>query len=183
MLGKDLLRAPRGAPPARRPLGRRACPRAEINVPGAFTICPTLAGCARRGGDLSRSTPRSSRLTGRCPRRLVRVEQISPFPFDQVAAYAATYANAEVVWAQEEPKNQGAWYFVRDRIMTATRVLNRREVRPGYCGRETMASTAEGYGAVHDAQQKHIIDVALSDELSALPFGALAAEDDREAAA
>ena len=93
------------------------------------------------------------------------------------------YANAEVVWAQEEPKNQGAWYFVRDRIMTATRVLNRREVRPGYCGRETMASTAEGYGAVHDAQQKHIIDVALSDELSALPFGALAAEDDREAAA
>ena len=118
-----------------------------------------------------------------CPRRLVRVEQISPFPFDQVAAYAATYANAEVVWAQEEPKNQGAWYFVRDRIMTATRVLNRREVRPGYCGRETMASTAEGYGAVHDAQQKHIIDVALSDELSALPFGALAAEDDREAAA
>ena len=183
VLGKDLLRAPRGAPPARRPLGRRACPRAEINVPGAFTICPTLAGCARRGGDLSRSTLRSSRLTGRCPRRLVRVEQISPFPFDQVAAYAATYANAEVVWAQEEPKNQGAWYFVRDRIMTATRVLNRREVRPGYCGRETMASTAEGYGAVHDAQQKHIIDVALSDELSALPFGALAAEDDREAAA
>ena len=123
------------------------------------------------------------RLGGPSDVALVRVEQISPFPFDQVAAYAATYANAEVVWAQEEPKNQGAWYFVRDRIMTATRVLNRREVRPGYCGRETMASTAEGYGAVHDAQQKHIIDVALSDELSALPFGALAAEDDREAAA
>ena len=50
VLGKDLLRAPRGAPPARRPLGRRACPRAEINVPGAFTTCPTLAGCARRAG-------------------------------------------------------------------------------------------------------------------------------------
>lgn len=66
--------------------------------------------------------------------------------------------------------------------MTATRVLNRREIRPGYCGRETMASTAEGYGAVHDAQQKHIIDVALS-ELLPLPFGALAAEEDREAAA
>ena len=58
--------------------------------------------------------------------------------------------------------------------MTATRVLNGVEQRPGYCGRATMASTAEGYGAVHDAQQKHIIDVALSDELSALPFGALA---------
>ena len=36
VLGKDLLRAPRGAPPARRPLGRRACPRAEISVPGAL---------------------------------------------------------------------------------------------------------------------------------------------------
>ena len=61
--------------------------------------------------------------------------------------------------------------------MTATRVLNRREVRPGYCGRETMASTAEGYGAVHDAQQKLIIDTALSTELSAFPFGLM---DDKD---
>ena len=109
---------------------------------------------------------------------LVRVEQLSPFPFDQVANYASQYANAEVVWAQEEPKNQGAWYFVRDRIMTATRVLNHKEVRPGYCGRDTMASTAEGYGAVHDAQQKRILDTALGDELSAVPFGKLELDDD-----
>ncbi|KAJ1446399.1 thiamine diphosphate-binding protein [Pelagophyceae sp. CCMP2097] len=102
---------------------------------------------------------------------LVRIEQLSPFPFDQVANYASQYVNAEIVWAQEEPKNMGAWYFVRDRIMTATRVLNHQEQRPGYCGRNTMASTAEGYGAVHDSQQKKIIDTALGDSVTAVPFG------------
>ena len=66
--------------------------------------------------------------------------------------------------------------------MTATRVLNRREVRPGYCGRETMASTAEGYGAVHDAQQKAIIDTALSEDLSAFPFGLLSEKEIERAA-
>ena len=113
---------------------------------------------------------------------LVRVEQISPFPFDQVANYATKYANAELVWTQEEPKNQGAWYYVRDRIMTATRVLNGVEQRPGYCGRATMASTAEGYGAVHDAQQKAIIDTALSEDLSAFPFGLLSEKEIERAA-
>ena len=39
----------------------------------------------------------------------MRVEQISPFPFDQIANYATQYKNAKVAWAQEEPKNQGAW--------------------------------------------------------------------------
>ena len=125
-------------------------------------MSPRVVVAGRRDDD----HPPSGRGAPVCTQALVRIEQISPFPFDQVAAYAATYANAEVVWAQEEPKNQGAWYFVRDRIMTATRVLNTKEVRPGYCGRDTMASTAEGYGAVHDAQQKRIIDVALSGELS-----------------
>ena len=113
---------------------------------------------------------------------LVRVEQISPFPFDQIANYATKYANAELVWTQEEPKNQGAWYYVRDRIMTATRVLNGVEQRPGYCGRATMASTAEGYGAVHDAQQKAIIDTALSEDLSAFPFGLLSEKEIERAA-
>jgi len=102
---------------------------------------------------------------------LVRVEQISPFPFDQVANYAKQYPNAEVVWCQEEPKNMGAWYYVRDRILTATRVLNEKEQRPGYVGRRTMASTAEGYGAVHDAEQKKIITTALGTTITATPFG------------
>mmetsp|Transcript_24920 Transcript_24920/g.29983 ORF Transcript_24920/g.29983 Transcript_24920/m.29983 type:complete len:1144 (-) Transcript_24920:316-3747(-) len=103
---------------------------------------------------------------------IARIEQISPFPFDQVANYAKQYPNAQLVWCQEEPKNMGCWYFVRDRIMTATRVYNTKEQRPGYCGRTTMASTAEGYGPVHDAEQAKIVDTALGSDVTAIPFGA-----------
>jgi len=108
---------------------------------------------------------------------LIRLEQISPFPFDQISNYVSKYANAEVVWCQEEPKNQGAYYFVRDRIMTATSVLNNSKQKVGYVGRNTMASTAEGYGAVHESQQQIIIDTALSRDVSAYPFGLQTVED------
>ena len=76
---------------------------------------------------------------------IVRVEQISPFPFDKVAEEMARYSNAELVWAQEEPKNMGCWTYVQDRMMTATRILNKSEVRPAYVGRQTEASPAVGY--------------------------------------
>jgi len=92
---------------------------------------------------------------------LVRFEQISPFPFDHVAMAQKLYKNADLTWVQEEPKNMGAWYFVQERIQTATRVLNGAEVRPSYVGRKTMASPAEGYGDVHTAEQNKIISKAL----------------------
>lgn len=95
---------------------------------------------------------------------LVRIEQLCPFPFDRVADQAKFYPNAEFVWAQEEPKNMGPWYFVQDRIMTATRELSGTEIRPAYVGRKTMASPAEGYGAVHTFEQKKIVEVSLSKE-------------------
>ena len=102
---------------------------------------------------------------------IVSIEQLSPFPFDLVAEAMAKYANAEVIWAQEEPKNMGAWSFVQDRIMTASRVLNDQKRAPGYVGRKTMASTAEGYGSVHSREQKAIIDLALSDDATSWGWG------------
>jgi 2-oxoglutarate dehydrogenase E1 component len=102
---------------------------------------------------------------------IVRLEQITPFPFDRVAEEVAWYPNAEVVWAQEEPKNMGCWSYVCDRIMTATRVLNKSVVLPAYVGRGTMASTAEGYGAVHGREQASIIQTALSDGVTAYGHG------------
>mgnify|MGYP002038327858 CR=1 FL=1 len=102
---------------------------------------------------------------------LVRVEQISPFPFHDVAEEMARYPNAELVWAQEEPKNMGAWYYVQDRFMTATRMLNGKEVRPAYVGRGTMASTAEGYGDVHTQEQRQIVETALSDTVTDYGWG------------
>ena len=70
---------------------------------------------------------------------IVRIEQLSPFPFDKVADELSKYPNMQkVVWAQEEPKNMGAWFFINPRIRTATRTLmgkvsrerERREVPP-----------------------------------------------------
>jgi len=102
---------------------------------------------------------------------IIRIEQLRPFPFDQVAKHMAMYKNAELVWVQEEPKNMGAWYFVQDRLMTATRVYNKKEMRPGYVGRRTMASPAEGYGKVHEREMRQIMDVAFSDRVHSYGHG------------
>jgi 2-oxoglutarate dehydrogenase E1 component len=93
---------------------------------------------------------------------LVRLEQLAPFPFDHVAKAAKEYPNAEIVWAQEEPKNMGYWYFVQERINTATREINGEEKKPKYVGRKTMASPAEGYGDVHNYEQNKILEQALA---------------------
>lgn len=79
---------------------------------------------------------------GRDDVALVRIEQIAPFAFDKAAKYCAKYDNADVVWAQQEPKNMGAYSYVMPRIMTATRELNNNEKRPRYVGR--MVSSAPG---------------------------------------
>ena len=105
---------------------------------------------------------------------LVRLEQFSPFPFNEVASELRKYPNAELIWCQEEPKNMGAWYFVRDRLLTTTRTINEKVLRPAYVGRRTMASPAEGYGDVHLREQSKILKTALGTEVSAFPFGCAA---------
>jgi 2-oxoglutarate dehydrogenase E1 component len=90
---------------------------------------------------------------------IIRIEQLAPFPFDKVAEEIAKYPNAkEVIWAQEEPKNMGAWTFVQPRIETATKCLLGKGWRPVYQGRDPAAATATGFGnKVHDLQQKAIM--------------------------
>ncbi len=98
---------------------------------------------------------------------IVRIEQITPFPFDKVAEQVKKYPNAKLTFVQEEPKNMGTWYFVDDRIYTATRVLcpelnNGDGKRCEYVGRKTMASPAVGYGNVHNREQDRIIETGLA---------------------
>ena len=78
---------------------------------------------------------------------LIRVEQISPFPFDLVKEQMDLMPNAELVWCQEEPKNQGCWQYVRPRIETASKGLEGNDAPRAaqYCGRVTAASTATGF--------------------------------------
>ncbi len=89
---------------------------------------------------------------------IVRVEQLYPFPYEAVAAELSRYPNAaEIVWTQEEPKNQGAWYQIRHRI---------EELADGkkvvFAGRPSSASPAVGYMSKHIAQLKDLINDALT---------------------
>lgn len=93
---------------------------------------------------------------------IVRLEQLSPFPSDLVAAELEQYPNAECVWAQEEPQNMGAWQHVSPRIANASKKINDKEVRPRYVGRGPMASTAEGTSADHQHNQDILLEEAMA---------------------
>ncbi|XP_076639306.1 oxoglutarate dehydrogenase Nc73EF isoform X3 [Colletes latitarsis] len=85
---------------------------------------------------------------------IARVEQITPFPYDLVKKEAAKYPNADLVWSQEEHKNQGAWSYVQPRFHTAlngTRAVT-------YVGRPTAASPATGSKMQHLKELKQLLD-------------------------
>ena len=91
---------------------------------------------------------------------LVRIAQLYPFPHDHVKAMAEKYASAtEVVWCQEEPRNQGAWRWVQHYLL---RHMNAGQ-KLGYAGRASSASPAAGYKTLHEKQLKEFINAALSE--------------------
>ncbi|WP_420129982.1 2-oxoglutarate dehydrogenase E1 component [Longimicrobium sp.] len=87
---------------------------------------------------------------------IARVEELYPFPVEEIAALAATYPNLrEIVWVQEEPRNMGAWTYVAPRLVDALDVPVR------YVGRADRASPAEGYQHRHQQEQNRIVFAAL----------------------
>ena len=90
---------------------------------------------------------------------LVRVDELYPWPGEQIAAIVDRYPNIEdVVWAQEEPKNMGAWSYAAPQLRVATG--NMLTIR--YIGRPERASPAEGYSKAHDEEQKRIVSDVLT---------------------
>ncbi len=90
---------------------------------------------------------------------LVRVEELYPWPHEEVARVVDLYPSIdEVAWVQEEPKNMGAWTFVAPRLRVSTG--NALVIR--YYGRPERASPAEGYPTAHTEEQTRIITDALS---------------------
>ncbi|MSQ74304.1 MAG: 2-oxoglutarate dehydrogenase E1 component [Rhodoferax sp.] len=88
---------------------------------------------------------------------LVRVEQLYPFPHKAFSQELKKYSNAsEVVWCQDEPQNQGAWFFVQHYIHE--NMLDGQ--RLGYSGRGASASPAVGYSHLHQEQQKALVEGA-----------------------
>jgi 2-oxoglutarate dehydrogenase E1 component len=87
---------------------------------------------------------------------LLRIEQLYPFPSEAYEAALRAYPNArEVVWCQEEPQNQGAWYQIRHRLDSSSRspVL--------YAGRAPAAAPATGISKIHEVEQQTLIEAAL----------------------
>jgi 2-oxoglutarate dehydrogenase E1 component len=90
---------------------------------------------------------------------VVRIEQLYPFPHEEFQAQIDLYPNAKsVVWAQEEPGNQGAWHRIQHYLL--------RHLRPdqtlGYALRPSSASPAVGYLSKHNEQQKELVEAALT---------------------
>ena len=88
---------------------------------------------------------------------LLRLEQLYPFPHKVFAAELKKYPNAtEVVWCQDEPQNQGAWFFVQHYLFENMATGQKL----GYSGRAASASPAVGYSHLHQDQQKALVDGA-----------------------
>lgn len=90
-----------------------------------------------------------------------RVEQLAPFPFQEVADCITKYPNAEIIWAQEEPKNMGVYSYIFPRLITVMRHLkDSRHI--GYVGRAPSASPATGQYELHVQEMRTIVEEALS---------------------
>ncbi len=93
---------------------------------------------------------------------LMRVEQLYPFPARALIQELSRFPNAEIVWCQEEPKNQGAWTFVEANIEWVLDHIGADSRRPRYIGRPACASTAAGLMSKHAAELHAFLDEALT---------------------
>lgn len=106
---------------------------------------------ARRAGDLDGVA-------------LIRIEQLYPFPIEEYASVLAAWPKAgEIVWCQEEPQNQGAWYQIRHRLQEPL-----SDAQPlYYAGRPHAAAPAAGLLKVHLREQQALVEAALGTEIRA----------------
>mgnify|MGYP001197771611 FL=1 len=93
---------------------------------------------------------------------LLRIEQFYPFPAISMVSELERFKQAEIVWCQEEPKNQGAWTFIEPNIEWVLTRIGAKHLRPSYVGRATSASPATGLASIHKSQQAALIDEALT---------------------
>jgi 2-oxoglutarate dehydrogenase E1 component len=92
---------------------------------------------------------------------ILRLEQLYPFPHKVLTDELRQYPNADVIWCQEEPQNQGYWHFVDRRIEAVLYEIKHKAARPRYVGRIEAAAPATGLLARHQAEQAKILDEAL----------------------
>ncbi len=91
---------------------------------------------------------------------IIRIEQLYPFPNEEMKAQLAKFKHvSDIVWVQEEPRNQGAWFYMQSRKNLADCICSNQSLQ--YAGRDYSASPAVGYMQLHRQQQKQLVDEAL----------------------
>ena len=97
---------------------------------------------------------------------IIRLEQIYPFPYENFRDELKYYTDAEIIWAQEEPKNMGAWGFVKGRLESVMQEAKVKQEKIFYVGRSPAASPAAGSLERHLSNQETIIKMATEDSIS-----------------
>ena len=95
---------------------------------------------------------------------IMRYEQFYPFPAQSAVKELERFKNAEMIWCQEEPRNQGAWSFMEPNIEWVLTRIKAKHTRPTYAGRAAAASPATGLASKHKAEQAALVDEALTVE-------------------
>ena len=93
---------------------------------------------------------------------LLRVEQFHPFPAMSLIKELERFKQAEIVWCQEEPKNQGAYTYIEPNLEWVLTRIGAKHTRAAYAGRDASASPATGLASKHKAQQEALINDALT---------------------
>ncbi len=97
---------------------------------------------------------------------IIRLEQIYPFPYENFRDELKHYTDAEIIWVQEEPKNMGAWGFVKGRLESVMQEAKVKQEKIFYVGRSPAASPAAGSLERHLSNQETIIKMATEDSIS-----------------
>ncbi len=93
---------------------------------------------------------------------LLRLEQFYPFPVQSLNHELSRFKDAELIWCQEEPKNQGYWTFVEPNLEWVLNKIGARHGRARFVGRAAAASPATGLASRHKAEQEALVSEALS---------------------
>ncbi len=149
---KSMLRHPDAASPIEefsRPRFLTVVPESEIERATRVLVCTGKIGHELRG---------ERRRRGDTSTAIVFLDQLYPFPKDELAAELARHANArEIVWVQEEPANMGALFYVMPRLRRLAGSLPVRSVK-----RSASASPATGSAKAHELEQKTLLTLAFT---------------------
>ncbi|HEX9858274.1 MAG TPA: 2-oxoglutarate dehydrogenase E1 component [Paracoccaceae bacterium] len=93
---------------------------------------------------------------------LLRLEQLYPVPTHSLIKELTRFKDAEIVWCQEEPKNQGGWSFIEPNLEWVLTRIEARHTRPVYAGRAASSSPATGLASRHKSEQEALVNDALT---------------------